>query len=257
MQRIIHLLHIRIVRDILECMEQSISALIEESPLSMRAIAKRAGVSASTVSRIAKDELDPTLKVANSILIALGFQMPRTFPRLCDTDATLAARHIIRGDDVGGPWVERLERWATNYDELILEAGRAAPLALREDLVSIRTSWPALRLYGAIAATGQKWAVSGMPAAVAMGAPEPNELNESLVYVEDGATALGLSVPHDPYGSHTLHILPFDGVSELDVWTRHGVVWADPIQVCIDLCTEQNTESAGLELLERVLNENE
>ncbi|HAY44136.1 MAG TPA: hypothetical protein DCY59_11605 [Micrococcaceae bacterium] len=51
---------------------ESLVRLVNESGLSKSAVARRAGLSPSTVTRIASGELDPTMSTATNPLIALG-----------------------------------------------------------------------------------------------------------------------------------------------------------------------------------------
>ena len=232
-------------------MNAALSAIINESDLSKSAIAKRAGVSPSTVTRIASGQLDPTFSTAESILRALGHQLPEQFPKLCDVAAVHAARRVIRGEDVEGLWEESLQRWASSISEFMLEAGRAAPLALRNEAVMIRTSWSILRIYGAVAATGRGWVASGWPAGSMLGLAEaPRE--PLVVYVDGGSESLGLALPEDPLGTNVVRVLPFDGLSELDAWRAEGIVWADPHQVCLDLFADAATEHLGHQLIENL-----
>ncbi len=225
-----------------------IARLINDSGLSKRAIARRAGVSASTIVRIASGDMDPTMSTATSILRALGFQLPDELPQLCDSEATRTARRMILDEPVDGEWVETLSRWADTMGELVLSAGRSAPIALRPEASTVRTSWEPLRVYGAVGATGFRWAASGWAAGAAYGMQVIRDVH-MVVYVDGGFKSLGLALPNDPEGIYTVHILPFDGVSERGVQSSGGIVWADPYQVALDLCAEASTEHLGIELI--------
>ncbi|MGO1184362.1 MAG: helix-turn-helix domain-containing protein [Micrococcaceae bacterium] len=227
---------------------EALTHLINESSLSKSAIARRAGLSASTVSRIAAGALDPTMGTATNLLHALGHQFPAEMPTLCDSEAPRTARRLMMGERVEGHWAETLERWSDTVIDLVREAGRAAPLARRSETVTIRTSWTPLRIYGAVQATGAPWVASGWPAGVAYGGGDATE-GPLVLYVEGGASALGLALPHDPGGTREIYVLPFDGVSERDAQSSDGIVWADPYQVCLDLCADHRTEHLGVELV--------
>lgn len=229
-------------------MLSELSRLIDASALSKSAIARRAGLSPSTITRMASGQLDPSLGTAQAVLNALGFQLPDSFPPLCDSEAARTARRLILGEATSSPWVEILERWAGNLPDLVLEAGRASPISQRPETVTIKTSWSPLRIYGAVAATGSHWVASGWSAGAMHGTSEEPE-HPLVIYVDGGANAVGLGLPHDAHGNRTVQILPFDGVSEQGAQNAEGIIWADPYQVSIDLCANMETEHLGLQLI--------
>ncbi len=230
---------------------QEIVRLINESGLSKSAIARRAGVSTSTVTRIVAGELDPTIGTATRLINALGYQFPSQMPRLCDTRAVHAARSLIMEEQAEGYWVETLDRWACTISDLVLTAGQAAPILQRPETVSIRTSWSPLRIFGAVSAAGTRYVASGWAAAVAYGVPDATQ-NPLVIYVDGGAAALGLALTNDPNGGREVCILPFDGVSEQGAQVSDGVSWADSYQVVLDLCADHRTEELGLRMLSRL-----
>lgn len=228
---------------------QALIDLIDEAGLSKSAIARRAGLSTSTVTRIAAGKLDPTLGTATQLFHALGRQLPSELPVLCDSEATRTARRLIMGEMTEGYWADTLNRWAETLVDLVREAGRSAPISRRPETVTVRTSWAPLRLYGAVQATGARWLASGWTAGVAYGADEESSQGPLVIYVEGGASALGLAVPDDPEGAYEVCILPFDGVSEQEAQNSDGIVWADPYQVALDLCADSRTEHLGVQLV--------
>jgi transcriptional regulator with XRE-family HTH domain len=233
-------------------MRKALVDLLTSSPLSMSAVARRAGLSPSTVTRISNGSLDPTTSTLKALAEALGYRLPRELPVLCNIEAVHTARAMLSGEMPDSPWRESLERWAGadgRPQDLAREAGRAAPLHLRLEVTTIRTNWNILRIAGAVELAAGGWALSGWPAAAAFGAPEASE-HPVLVYAKGGAAALGFALPDDPYGSTVVRILPFDGFSEKGAQTASGIVWADPLQVCLDLYADPATEYLGDALLD-------
>lgn len=194
------------------------------------------------------------MSTAENLLIALGFQLPEEFPPLCDKEAVLTARLLIMGELVDNPWVQRLNRWSSSLEDLVLAAGRAAPITRRPDTTMIRTSWNPLRIYGAVATTGSRWVASGWTAAAVYGGTVSPQ-SPLVIYVDGGMESLGLALPNDPAGIYEVHILPFDGVSEQGAQSADGIVWADPYQAALDLCADSRTKDLGVELI-AILEEN-
>lgn len=124
-------------------MRKCLIDLINASPLSKSAIARRTGLSTSTITRIANGTLDPTTSTIEAIALALGHRLPRKLPIMCDTEAVHTARAMLSGEMPNSPWRETLERWAGakgTPQDLAREAGRAAPLHLRPEVTTIRTN---------------------------------------------------------------------------------------------------------------------
>ena len=223
-------------------MRNTLIELIKNYSGSRSQLARRAGVSASTVSRIVSGTLDPTLTVASSLLAAMGLQFPTHLMPLCDVAALHAGRRQLEGDPVESPWEQTLQRWASGGEELLaMEAGRAAPTRLRPEVVVVRTNWNVLRVLGAVAASGQEWAVSGWPAAM-----EPTAGMKGLpfpLYVAGGYGSLGLALPDQGQGDVEIHVLPFDSVSESGRYQEDGIWWAAPEQVLLDLFGQPGGEN--------------
>lgn len=221
-------------------MQNIVQDAIMGSRFNRRELARRAGVSASTITRIEKGDVDPTLGMAARILAAAGLQLPRRAEPLCDIDALHAARRILDGTTsdpaADGGLAGTLMRWASPDEEphpraLAREAATAAPPLLRPAVVTTTSDWNFLRICSAAAATRKGWAVSGAPAATRIGAAEQN--GPLILYVEEpGRVASIISRP----GASAVDVilLPFDGTSENGAWNDEGVVWADPIQIILD-----------------------
>lgn len=220
-------------------MQTLIQEAIRGSRFNRTELARRAGVSASTISRIEKGSIDPTLGMAEKILAATGLQIAPRLEPLSDPEALRAARAIL-GDDgdtaADTEGAATLRRWASpdgtpRPRALAREAGAAAPPRLRPGAVELSTGWNFLRICSTVAATREGWAVSGSPAAERIGAPEAT--GPVILYVQSPQRIERMLASSGP-GPHQVLILPFDGTSETGAWNDEGIVWADPIQVILD-----------------------
>ncbi len=231
-------------------MQNIAQVAIRGSKYNRRELARRAGVSPSTVTRIEKGDLDPTLGMAERILAAAGLQIPTPEP-LCDASALSAARAILGGTDPADPaMAETLTRWASPDGEphprqLAMEAAVAAPPRLRPRAVTTTSDWGFLRIASAAAATRKGWAASGAPAAARIGASEQE--GPVVLYVEEPNRLAGM-ISRPGASAVDVIVLPFDGIGEKDAWNDDGVVWADPLQVILDCYGMPETASLADEL---------
>lgn len=219
-------------------MQHIVRDAIQGSAFSRRELARRAGVSGSTVTRIEKGEVDPTYGMAARILAATGLQMPARAEPLCDMKVIAAARRILGGDTEipESGMEETLIRWASpdgqpHPRQLAREAAVAAPPRRREGVVTTTSDWGFLRICSAAAATRKGWAASGAPAAARIGAPE--QAGPVILYAEDPARVASI-VGRPGASAVEVIVLPFDGASESGAWSEDGLVWADPLQVILD-----------------------
>lgn len=234
-------------------MQNLVQAVISESPYSRRELARRAGVSPSTVTRIEKGEIDPTLGVATRILAAVGLQLPVRPEPLCDITALDAARRILDTGDGGTDTPEMEEtliRWASpdgkpHPRRLAREAAAAAPPLLRPGALTATSDWGFLRICSAAAATRKGWAVSGAPAAARIGATEQE--GPLILYVEEPSRVVSI-IGRPGASAVDVVLLPFDGSSERGAWNDEGVVWADPLQIILDCYGMPETEGLADEL---------
>ncbi len=246
-------LPIRNVASKLVYMQNTVSAALATSQHNKRELARRAGVSASTVTRIQQGSIDPTLGTARKILAAAGLQLPAFPEPLCDPTLIRAARSILSEQPFlaeDSEKVEELMRWssrdgAPNPRGLAREAGRSAPAPLRPGSITVRTDWSTLRVFSTIAATRSGWAASGSSAAAAIGAEETS--GPTLIYAENQRAATRVVEDHSA-GSHQFILLPFDGFSENGAWHRGGITWADPLQIIMDCYGMEETVSQAEQL---------
>ncbi|MET3919862.1 helix-turn-helix domain-containing protein [Arthrobacter sp. UYEF20] len=237
-------------------MQNIVQDAIRGSRYNRRELARRAGVSASTITRIEKGDVDPTLGMASRILAAAGLQIPSRPEPLCNTDALQAARSIIGGVTDEPPaeagMASTLMRWASPDGRprprtLAREAGAAAPPRLRPGAVITTSDWNFLRICSAAAATRKGWAVSGAPAAARIGAA--GQAGPLVLYVEEPFRVSSIITRPGPSAVDVI-LLPFDGSSESSSWNDEGVVWADPIQIILD-CYGMDSTAASAEELTR------
>jgi transcriptional regulator with XRE-family HTH domain len=221
-------------------MQNVVQLAIRDSRFTRRELARRAGVSASTITRIEKGEIDPTLGMATRILAAAGLQLPSRTEPLCDVRALHAARTILESSTSNSPaeevMIETLMRWASpdgtpRPRSLAREAGASAPPPLRPGALGITSDWNFLRICSAVAATRKGWAASGAPAAARIGAQE--KAGPTILYVENPARVASIINRPGPAAVEVL-LLPLDGTSEGGAWNDEGMVWADPIQIILD-----------------------
>lgn len=236
-------------------MQNIVQAAIRDARYTRRELARRAGVSASTITRIEKGTLDPTLGMASRILAAAGLQIPAAPAPLCYPAALRAARAVLNGDldpadDAGTAGT--LQRWASpdgtpRPRELAREAGAAAPPHLRQGVVTVSSDWGFLRLCSAAAATRKGWAASGAPAATRIGAAE--QPGPVILYVEEPLRVAPI-IGRPGASAVEVLLLPFDGASETGAWAEDGLVWADPIQIILDCYGMASTKALADQLTE-------
>ncbi|MEV7606891.1 helix-turn-helix domain-containing protein [Paenarthrobacter sp. NPDC089322] len=234
-------------------MQALLRAAIRDSTFSRTELARRAGVSSSTITRIEKGDVDPTLGMAARILAAAGLQFTPRLEPLSDPQALRSARAIL--DSTFTPKADpeslaTLKRWASKDGSprprsLAKEAGLAAPPGSRPGALTSTTDWNFLRLCSAVAATRKGWAVSGSPAATRIGAQEI--AGPVILYVEEPERIRSIISRSGVTGQEVI-LLPLDETSEAGVWKDEGIVWADPIQVILDCYGMPETRQQAEEL---------
>lgn len=234
-------------------MQELVRKAITDSRYSRTELARRAGLSASTITRISKGLVDPTLGTAERILAAAGHQFTPSLQPLCDPALLRSARAIL--DESGAPeatnaTAETVMRWASpdgtpHPRALAREAGAAAPPARRPGMVDVASGWNFLRMCSTVAATREPWAVSGAPAAQRIGAEAA--AGPVIFYVPNPLRIASLFAP-GPARTQQVFLLPFDGHSEEGLWSSDGIVWADPLQVILDCYGMPETKNMAEEL---------
>ena len=234
-------------------MQHLVREAIRDSSLTRTELARRAGVSASTITRIEKGDVDPTIGMATRILAAVGLQfIPRLEP-LCVPHALKSARAIL--DDAFAPPADAetsstLKRWASRDGSarprsLAREAGMAAPPRCRPGVVTASSDWGLLRICSAAAATRKGWAVSGAPAAARIGAHQTH--GPTILYVEE-PRRIGNIISQPGATAQDVILLPLDESIQAGAWNDEGIVWVDPIQVILDCYGMPETREQAEEL---------
>ncbi len=216
---------------------QMVQHAIRESKYSRTEVARRAGVSVSTITRIEKGSIDPTLTMASRVLAALNLQMPSPAEPLCMPELITAARSILGGqkNQPAPEAAELLMRWVKpdgnpHPRELAREAGAGANPRLRPGVMRITSNWSFLRVCSAVSATRNRWAASGAPAAVRIGADSTG--GPVIIYSENPGQAAA-SITSARSGAEVI-VLPMNSTTESGIWHEEGIVWVDPIQVILD-----------------------
>lgn len=141
---------------------------VEHSRLSASAVARRAGVSGSTLHRVLNNQVDPSIGTLREIAVACGVGLTLDTGPLADAAAAAAARVIL--EDGYSPslpgvdlWVERLGRQAGDDPVQIVEAaGRASSPLLRSGSQLLAGPVDVGRVASAGQASGGRWALSGL-----------------------------------------------------------------------------------------------
>lgn len=141
---------------------------VARSGLTAQAIAKRAGVSSSTLHRVLHNQVDPSLGTLNEIAIACGLNLDLATHPLGDPAAAAAARTQLEDDyEPSLPvaaWIGRLDRQVGDDPVKTVEAaGIASSPLLRPSTVLYTDVFEVGRVASAGAASGGRWALSGMP----------------------------------------------------------------------------------------------
>lgn len=153
----------------MEDLSAMVSGWVEASGLSAAAVARRAGVSASTLHRILSNAVDPAIGTLREIAIACGTQMDLEVRPLSDPGAASAARAMLEGgyeapSDHGATlWRDRLPRMAGSEDpvEIVKTAANASAPLHRRGAVLFHGEVSLGRVASAGDAAMAEWAVSG------------------------------------------------------------------------------------------------
>lgn len=246
-------------------MEQSVSHAAElvaecvrASGLSANEVARRAGVSPATVSRVVSGAVTPTVATVEEILVACGRQLILDDAAPSDPRAPAAARSMLDAAyprDVTGldAWRERLQRWCGDDPvEVVRAAAAHSGLRRRPGAVFYRGQVPVGRLVSAGVASGHAWALSGMagivlprftaavPPASVLWCADPRQVSQLLTgspleRVDEGRRAM---------------LVVAEGEPELfaDTFTEDGATYAAPIQIMLDsISLGGDAERAALE----------
>lgn len=230
--------------------------LSKVSEFGISEVARRAGVSRSTLHRIIAGSAEPTISTMREIAVACGLDLVVATPPLSDPAAATAARVLLDEEtpERGQPaeviaWTARLRRQAGEDPvELVRAAGRSASPRHRTGAVFLRGRVGARRLASAGQAAGGSWALSGalgLSLAVPTGGP-------SVLWVDDVIRTQQMLAdtfkPSSSEGADLIVAPTYDGLM-LGAFEVEGVRYVAPIQQIIDgfgLSAETSAAAAAI-----------
>lgn len=231
----------------------SVAGLIRDarlsSELNSKEIALLAGVSASTVTRIERGEMKPTVEMVQRLMDASGYSLDLSAVPKSDPAVIAAARSVLGRDKAlasFGNAAGYIERWrrmglldengdAVSVRDVAFRAAKSARLADRPGIRYFERSATWTDVGAGLNAAGLEWMNTGDSAANRL-YPYADQI-WPVFYVEDteaAAVALGIVERVGTYGP-SISLVPFDGVSEVGRWRDDDGMWfADRFQVLID-----------------------
>jgi len=227
-------------------MDMAMDALQTLREMSDVELSQRSGVSRSTLHRIETGATSPTLRTLRELAIAAGVDIDVSIKPLSDPSAGRAARFLLDSQFLNTAptqqdreWMERLTR-ASGPDpvQILAQAGHASSLLHAPDTITIKQSFPPLRLASSGDATGHPWALSGRAGLTAISAPGDDvSTGPDVLYVANPHHAWRLlespSLAKDPATSGVL-IAPWRDECEVDLWQVGPVSFVAPIQILLD-----------------------
>jgi len=230
--------------------------------LSARQVALVAGTSPSTVSRIERSELDPTLSVFERALGACGYGYCKggLVPRV-DMSAVLAARRIL---DPGGGLeaTDASDTWERRWARAGLLAGRSpaaralsvASLGARQASLLDREGAAGFRsadlkgVVSALVGSGRPWALTGGRAAALY--TRVASVDWSVFYVEDVDIAARCAGLEPAKVAVEVTLIPFDDVTRQGLqYLEGGLCVVDYWQTVIDCLAGDGRMPAQAEAL--------
>ncbi|MBO0879911.1 MAG: helix-turn-helix transcriptional regulator [Mycobacterium sp.] len=223
--------------------------------LSAAALARRAGVSASTLHRVRSGQVDPSVGTLREIALACGFDFDITTRPLSDRLAAAAVRELVE-DGYDAPddpevhrWQQRLTRMAggdSPLDLVVAAASASAPLH-RTGAVLQSGEVPLGRLASAGDASKGRWALSG-PAGLALPPSDDPAPAVTILWCEDARKVVQLLGDADLRSTHRpdrARIAVIEAEPELFTGSfQRGILrYAAPIQIILD-CLAQGGRAA-------------
>ncbi len=218
--------------------------------LNASAVARRAGVSGSTVHRILNDAVDPSVGTLREIALACGIDIDLTARPLSDPRAAAAARAMLEdgyvppADPEVAAWQERLIRSAGSNPVEIVEAAAAASSPLqRAGAVLLSGDVALARVASAGDASKGRWAISGA-AGLYLPPPSSEVPAVTILWCEDARTVAHLLADADLRQTHrhdraVLAVVASEPELFAGSFTEGIVRYAAPIQIIID-CLAQS-----------------
>jgi transcriptional regulator with XRE-family HTH domain len=227
-----------------EATGQLVRTWLDAASLNAASVARRAGVSPSTLHRVLNDRVDPSVGTLAEIALACGLALDLATAPLSDRLAAAAARVMLE-DGYKPPddgdltmWQQRLVRWAGKDDPLgIVQAAAHAASPLHRAQVLLFSGEETLaRLASAGDAANGRWALSGAAgldpgAAVAaavtiLWCDDPQRVSQMLANSNLRSTRQ----------SHRATVAVVGAEPELfyDSFSVNGIRFVAPIQIVLD-----------------------
>lgn len=202
--------------------------------------AKLAGVSPSTVTRIERGDIDPTVSVFENILAACGWRYDGLLQPFVDMEAIRAARRILEPQVGIAPTVGSetyAARWGIagikDAEDVAFTASRQALLSERDGAVRFGfVDWR--QVARCLRVSGHKWALTGGYAA--LGYTNVATVDWAVFYVDDVKEVSQLTqLPPVSQARTWTTLIPFDDVTAAGVQTlEDGLCLASFWQIVID-----------------------
>ena len=218
------------------------------SGLSQLELSKLAGVAASTISRIERNELDPTWTTMNRIFDAVGCRPAAELVSDGDLSAIAAARKVL-GELPGLELTARSEEWIRRWrraqfvdhsgfvrkvEKVAVQAGIASRIFDRPiEQVAVIYDRPWQSIVADLHSGGIDYAVTGITAT----SPTRNRDGAAwpFIYVDDVTKAQNVAALRlAQVGEPRVTLLAFDGVSSAETVVDDGITWVSPGQALID-----------------------
>jgi transcriptional regulator with XRE-family HTH domain len=234
-----------------EAVGTSVHEWLVAAGLSAPAVARRAGVSGSTVHRILNDAVDPSIGTLREIALACGFDIDLAARPLSDPRAAAAARAMLERGYIPPPdheidrWRERLMRTAGGGGpvEIVKAAAAASSPLHRAGAVLLSGEVTLARVASAGDASKKRWAVSGA-AGLYLPSPSSTVPAATVLWCEDVRTVTHLLAEADlRQARHRDRVVLAVVAGEPELFAGSFadsiVRYAAPIQIIID-CLAQS-----------------
>ncbi len=230
----------------MEAVADVVRAWLTAARLSTPAVARRAGVSGSTVHRILNDAVDPSIGTLREIALACGIDIELAARPLSDPRAAAAARVMLESgyeppaDPEVATWRERLTRIAggENPVEIIKAAAAASSPLCRTGAILLSGDVALARVASAGDASKGYWAISG---AAGLYLPPPSSAVPAvtILWCEDVRTVTHLLAEADLRQTDrrdraVLAVVAAEPELLAGSFTEGIVRYAAPIQIIID-----------------------
>jgi transcriptional regulator with XRE-family HTH domain len=232
-----------------------VNELMQRAGESPSHVARRAGVSRSTVKRIADREVTPSLHSLKEIALALGLDIdvrvwPASDPVVATAvrsllDAAVMGSVCSESRDVAG-WLARFERWGvTEPEELVETAGAYSNPSVRHGAIFFapapegRLPHPLATVASAGRASRAGWAIYGVFAGAELTNAVDPLPGPTVLWAEQPRVAAGLlsqSMPRrETFQPNGVVVVKATGTELVDLLEVGPIKFVSPIQAVIDL----------------------